>query len=166
MTLQELLYIQLHGEKNLAEESVKKDVASCIDEEFNFFTGTKRAEHILEGLEQTLPYITGLRKAIEFLKVYESKTLKEETLSKNGAKILLHDTFRGLLESINSLEKSTIVFNRANKKELAKVYSTLLFEAQVLGEKYGIDVDDLIFKNEEMKNLVIEDFNLIVSEVL
>lgn len=166
MTLQELLYIQLHGEKNLIEEAVKKDVASCINEEFNFFTGTKRAEHILEGLDQNLPYIAGLRKAIEFLKVYESKTLKEETLSKNGAKILLHDTFRGLLESINSLEKSTIVFNRANKKELAKVYSTLLFEAQTLGEKYDVDVEDLVFKNEEMKNLVIEDFNLIVSEVL
>jgi hypothetical protein len=166
MTLQELLYIQLHGEKNLTEGAVKKDVASCIDEEFNFFTGTKRAERILEGLDESLPYVAGLRKAVEFMKVYENKTLKEENLSKNGAKILLHDAFKGIFESIHNLEKSTISYNRANKKELAKVYSTLLFEAQLLGEKYDVDVDDLKFKNEEMKNLVVEDFNLIASEVL
>lgn len=166
MTLQDLLYIQLHGEENLIKEAVKKDVASYINEEFNFFVGTKRIERILEGFDENLPYIAGLRKATEFIKVYENKILKEEALSKNGAKILLHDAFNGILESINNLEKSVITYNRSNKKELAKIYATILFEAQLLGDKYGVDVDDLIFKNDEMKNLVVEDFNLIVSEVL
>ena len=166
MTLKDLLHIQLHGEENLNEEAVKKQVASFIDEEFDLFLGTKRAEHILEGFEESLPYMSGLRKAINFLKVSENKMLKEEIISKNGAKILLHDAMNGIYESIHNLEKSVVVYNRSNKKELAKVYSTLMFEAQMFGDEYGVEVKDFKFKNEEMTELVTQDFKRIAAEVL
>jgi len=165
MTLQELLHIQLHGEENLREQKAQEEVALYIDEEYNFFVGTKRAENVLSAIDRELPYVPGIKKAIDFLKVNESKVLKEDTLTTNGARILLHDALRGLEESVHILESNKHGYNSADKRELAKIYASLLFEAQIMGERHGIEVDDLDFKNDEMKQFVAEDFKYIAKEI-
>lgn len=165
MTLQELLHIQLHGEDNLREQKAQREVATCIDEEYDFFIGTKRAEEVLKTIDNKLPYVPGIKKAINFLKVSESKTLKEETMTDNGARILLHDALRGLEESVHILESNKHGYNSADKRDLAKIYASLLFSAQTLGDKHSIHVEDLKFKNDEMTEFVAEDFKYIAREV-
>lgn len=165
MTLQDLLHIQLYGEENLREQEAQKEVASCIDEEYDFFVGTKRAESVLESIDKELPYVSGINKAIMFFKVNENRVLKEEKMTQNGVRILLHDALKGLEESVHILESNRHGYNTADKRELAKIYASLLFEAQLIGDEYNITVDDLMFKNDEMRQFVAEDFRYIAREV-
>lgn len=165
MTIKELLYREMHGEKNLRIQEVKKEVETCIDEDFDFFLGTKRVSNILEGVNTDLPYMNGINKAVGFLKVYEDRILSERKVTPLTAKLLLHDIMMGLNESINTLENSVLFYNRADKEKLAKVYSTILFEAQKIGLDNKVEVDDLRVKNKELQDLIEEDFFTISEEV-
>lgn len=165
MTLKDLLYRELHGEDNLKEQAAKREASLCMDEEFNFFVGTKRVETLLEGIGKNEPYLSGINKAVGFLKVRENKVLNEEKMTKSGAKIIIHDIMTGLKESVHSLESSVRSYSRANKEQLAKIYSTLLFETQQFGEEFGIDVGDLAIENKELKNLIEKDFMSIAEEI-
>lgn len=166
MTLKDLLYRELHGEENLKEQEAKREASLCINEEFDFFVGTKRVETLMEGISKSESYLSGINKAIGFLKVRESKVLNEEKLTASGAKILIHDIMTGLKESVHSLESSVRNYSRANKDKLAKIYSTLLFETQQFGEEFGIEVGNLEVKNKELKNLIEKDFLTIAEEIL
>jgi len=166
MTIRELLYKELHGESVLKATEVREEVSLCVDKDFDFFVGTERVKPLMEGMDQNLPYVPGLNKAIGFLKVYENKILKEEKVTERTAKILLHDIMIGLNESIKALESGVLTYKKADKEKLAKIYSTLLFEAQSIGHLYDVEVNDLRIKNYDLKELIEEDFFTMSEEVL
>lgn len=166
MTIKDLLYRELHGEENLKAKAIKKEVSSCVNEDFDFFVGTKRVSTLLEGVSESLPYMAGINRAISFLKVYESKVLKEQKITPLTASILLHDIMTGLNESVNTLEKSVLSYKNADKEKLSKIYSTILFEAQQMGEKYGVSVEDLRVENTELRDSIERDFFAIGEEIL
>ena len=156
----------MNGIEDLKKKEVKEEVEMSLDEDFDFFVGTKRATTLLEDFPEESSYIAGINKAIGFLKVYERRILNEEKITGFTAKILLHDILMGLNESVNALESSVLTYKRADKEKLAKIYSTLLFEAQMIGETHKVRVDDLRVKNEELQNLIEKDFFILTEEVL
>lgn len=166
MTIKELLYRELNGAENLKIKEVKEEVLSCMNEDFDFFVGTQRVEELLEDVSPEVPYYSGINRAINFLKVYENKTLKEEKITGLTAKILLHDIMMGLNESINALESSILYYKKADKENMAKIYSTLLFEAQHIGDTHKVKVDDLRVKNKELQDLIEKDFFILSEEIL
>lgn len=166
MTIRDLLYKEMHGADNLRKQEVRKEALSCMNEDLDFFVGTQRATTLMEGISDSLPYMEGVNKAINFLKVYENKVLKEEKITGLTAKILLHDIMIGLNESVKSLEKSIVGYNNADKETMAKIYSTLLFEAQHIGDTYGVKVNDLRVKNTELQEMIENDFFTLSEEVL
>lgn len=166
MTINEILQEQLYGKQIIEEKEAKQEVAQYINETYNFFLGSERVKKLLESLDASLPYVAGIKKSVDYIVMMESKVLNEEHITNHMAEIILHDSTRYLLESLKTLEESVSLFKKADLETLSKVYATILFEQQMLGEEHGIFVKNLPVKNAELNSLIEKQFMYIVKEVL
>ena len=162
-TIREILDIETNGKNTIKEDKNINEIVECIDDYSGLFVGSKRMEKLLEN--ETGSYVAPLKKAMNTLKVYENRVLDEETFSKSSARILVYDVQKYLKESYDALTAKKRAFREMNKENIAKIYSTALFELNVICKKNDIILENII-DDEEFRESVSDDMAVIVSEVL
>lgn len=163
ITIKEILDIEMNGKNTIKEERELNEICSCVDSLTGIFEGTKRAESAISGLSGK--YVDELKRAISTMKVYEKKALNEEEMSDSAARILLYDVQKYLQNSYKALTESKREYKLMNKENIARAYSSIIFEQLSIAKERGIYLDNII-SDEALYEQVSDDMAKIVNEVL
>lgn len=166
-TLREFLDIEKNGRNTIREKAELDNILECVDDISGMFLATKHVKPLLESLDQTKDYVRLLNKAVANLKVYESKEINEEEMKTSSARILAYDIHKSIEESYSALISHKREFKEMDKTNISKIYSSMLFELEMLCRKYNIILENIIDSSDTvMFESVSNEMAKIISEVL